>query len=66
MKIIVNGETKTIASGTNVQDYIKSIDFDPETVVAEYDGKIIKKDEYHSCILAEGGELELIRFIGGG
>ncbi len=66
MKIIVNGESKTIASGVNVYDYVKSIELDPETVVAEYDGKIIKKDEYRSCILAEGGELELIRFIGGG
>jgi sulfur carrier protein len=66
MEIIVNGESKTIAPGINVFDYVKSIDLDPETVVVEYDGKIIKRDEYKTCILADGGELELIRFIGGG
>jgi len=66
MEIIVNGESKTTDSGTNVYEYIKSIDLDPETVVVEYNGKIVRLEEYKSCILAEGGELELIRFIGGG
>ena len=66
MEIIVNGESRTIEPGISVDVYIRSLDLDPETVVVEYDGKIIKVEDYNSCILADGGELELIRFIGGG
>ncbi len=66
MEIIVNGEPKTVASGMNVNTYIKSLDLAPDTVVVEYDGRIVQRNEYESCVLADGGELELIRFVGGG
>jgi len=66
MEIIVNGESKMIEPGTSVEVYIRLLDLDPEAVVVEYDTKIIKREDYKTCILADGGKLELIRFVGGG
>ena len=66
MKITVNGETKEIIPETTLVSFIRDMDLNPDTVVAECDGKIIKRDEYDSLVLQEGNVLELIRFVGGG
>lgn len=66
MKIICNGEPKQINPGTSVEHFIESLGIKPETVVAECDGQILKREDYPRHILAEGAVLELIRFVGGG
>jgi sulfur carrier protein len=66
MKIMCNGETKEITPDTTLVSFIRDMDLNPDTVVAECDGSIIKRDEYDTLILSEGNVLELIRFVGGG
>jgi sulfur carrier protein len=66
MKITVNGETKEVAPKTTLVSLITGMGLNPDTVVAECDGKIIKRDEYDSLVLQDGNVLELIRFVGGG
>jgi sulfur carrier protein len=66
MKIICNGETREIKQNTTLVSFIKELDLNPDTVVAECDGTIIKRDEYDTFVLSEGNILELIRFVGGG
>jgi sulfur carrier protein len=66
MKITCNGETKEITSNTTLVNFIKEMELNPDTVVAECDGRIINRDEYDSLVLQDGNVLELIRFVGGG
>jgi len=66
MKIICNGETKEIVRNTTLASFIRNMALNPDTVLAECDGKIIKRDEYDTLVLLEGNVLELIRFVGGG
>jgi thiamine biosynthesis protein ThiS len=66
MKITCNGETKKITPNTTLVSFIRNLDLNPDTVVAECDGKIVHRDEYDTLILSEGCVLELIRFVGGG
>ncbi|MBE9521213.1 MAG: sulfur carrier protein ThiS [Proteobacteria bacterium] len=66
MEIICNGETKDIDPGTTLVTLIKNLDLNPDTVVAECDGRIIKRDEYDTLALTEGMVIELVRFVGGG
>jgi len=66
MKIIVNGEEREAPADVTVADYVRSLGFDPETVVVELDGQILKRVDYADHRLSNGCELELIRFIGGG
>jgi sulfur carrier protein len=66
MKITINGETKEITPNTTLFTFIKDMDLNPDTVVAECDGRIIKRDEYDTLVLSDGNVLELIRFVGGG
>ena len=66
MKITCNGETKDINQNTTLVSFIRDMDLNPDTVVAECDGRIVKRDEYDTLVLSEGNILELIRFVGGG
>ena len=66
MKITCNGETKEITPNTSLISFIRDLDLNPDMVVAECDGTIVKRDDYDALILSEGSVLELIRFVGGG
>jgi len=66
MKITCNGEIKDIDPGITLVALIQNLDLNPDTVVAECDGRIIKRDEYDTLVLTEGNVIELVRFVGGG
>ena len=66
MKITCNGETKEVTPETTLVSFIQDLGLNPNTVVAECDGSIVKREEYDSRVLSEGCVLELIRFVGGG
>ena len=66
MIITCNGETKELNPDTTLVSFIRDMDLNPDTVVAECDGRIIKRDEYDTLILADGNIVELVRFVGGG
>jgi len=66
MKITVNGEQKEAPDMITISDYLTTLNFDPETIVVDLDGTIVKREEYQSKQLKDGCVLELIRFIGGG
>ena len=66
MKITCNGETKNIDQGTTLATLIRNYDLNPDTVVAECDGRIVKRQEYDALVLTEGNIIELVRFVGGG
>lgn len=66
MKVICNGESKNITLNTSVEKFVKEMGIEPDTVVVECNGQILKRGEYVSHILQDGAVLELIRFVGGG
>lgn len=66
MNITCNGETKEITPNTTLKHFIEAMKLNPDSVVAECDSRIIKRDEYDTLVLQEGNVLELIRFVGGG
>lgn len=66
MKIICNGKERTVAPQIKLLDLILDLGLDPDTVVAECNGVVLKREEYDAHLLTEGSVLELIRFVGGG
>jgi sulfur carrier protein len=66
MKIICNGEERFVDEKTRLSGFLQDLGLDADTVVVEYNGRIISKEEYGHWILEEGAVLELIRFVGGG
>jgi sulfur carrier protein len=65
MKVTVNGEEQII-TGMSVYDYLHSIECDPMPIAVELNRLILKKNEYQTTFLAEGDQLEIVWFVGGG
>ena len=68
MKVLrINGEDRQFDSlPATLADLLNIMKVDASTVVAEIDGKIIKKDDFNSAKLSAGQKIELIRIVGGG
>jgi sulfur carrier protein len=66
MKIICNGKEQDVSEGITLADLIRNLALNPDTVVAECNGAIVRPEEYETYVLPENGQLELIRFVGGG
>ncbi len=65
MHITLNGQ-RTESAGHTLYDLIEAQGIDPDSVVAEVNYEIIKKDRWQQHILHEGDIIELLSFVGGG
>ncbi|NIA05308.1 MAG: sulfur carrier protein ThiS [Proteobacteria bacterium] len=66
MQIILNGQQKNLDQNITLSTLLDSLNLQPDTVVAEINGRIIKPGQYPRLGLKEGDKVELIRFVGGG
>lgn len=64
--ILCNGESRRLEREMSVEELLAFLGLNPETVVAELDGRILSRPDYAVTKLTEGATLELIRFVGGG
>ncbi len=63
--VTVNGK-KLNADQKSVLDVIKSLQVEPDVVVAELNQQILASSRFGETILQDGDVLELVRFVGGG
>jgi len=70
MKITLNGEPLQIAAGTTVamlvQRLTEETGRDPRGIAVERNREIVPKSEHALTVLAEGDQIELVQFVGGG
>lgn len=66
MKIIINGQEKHFDRVASVRSLIESICRQPEHVIAEINGAIIKKDLWEKTPIKDGDTVELVTLVGGG
>ena len=61
----INGE-EVRAEGMTVAQYLAQEKLKPETVAVMLGNDILPKSAYESTVLADGDELEVVGFVGGG
>lgn len=66
IEIVANGEPRTIPPGTTVAEFLSAHELDPDLVVVERNGEILRRAEYGSIALGPGDALEIVHFVGGG
>ena len=64
--IRLNGDPRTVAEGTTVAALLAELDVAPERVVVEHNMRILRGDDLAQARIAEGDELEVLQFVGGG
>lgn len=65
-EIVANGEPRQVAPGTTITAFLAAHDLDPDLVVVERNGGILRRADHDATALAPGDALEIVHFVGGG
>ncbi|HEV3139533.1 MAG TPA: sulfur carrier protein ThiS [Vicinamibacterales bacterium] len=66
MIIRVNGDPLEIPAPVSVNGLLARLDIDPRRVAVEHNLVVIKRDAFDRTTVAEGDEVEIVNFVGGG
>lgn len=66
VEVQLNGKPREIAGGLTVTGLLESLELHPGMVVVELNREILERDSYASTTVADGDQLELVHFVGGG
>ncbi len=64
--IDVNGETRAARAGMTVEELLLGHHLDPDVVVVERNGAILRRSQFGDTALAPGDAIEIVHFVGGG
>jgi sulfur carrier protein len=66
MRVKVNGQDAQLEAGTSLERLVSSYRLKPEQIVIELNRKVPAKAVWATTLLAEGDEVEIVKFLGGG
>ena len=66
MRLTVNGETREAPEEATLADLLASLGIDGRRVAVERNREIAPKSLWGQIVLAEGDQLEIVQFVGGG
>jgi thiamine biosynthesis protein ThiS len=65
MKLIINGKNADVEAVT-VAELISQKGLPEKQIIVDFNGAIIKREDWKATLLTEGGSLEILRLVGGG
>ena len=66
MNLFLNGEPQTAPDGATVAAFLDSLGLPRTGIAVERNREIVPKSEHALTALAEGDQIELVQFVGGG
>ena len=66
IRIVINGEARSVAHGQSISELLRALEIAPERVAVELNRRIVKPGEWADTLVAEGAEVEIVQFVGGG
>jgi thiamine biosynthesis protein ThiS len=66
MRITLNGDPHDLPAPLTVGQLLEQLKIDPRVVAVEVDRVIVKRDRYGRHVIADGAEVEIVTFVGGG
>lgn len=66
ISITLNGEPRRFVAGGSVAQLVEEIGLDPKKVAVERNREIVPRSTLADVLLADGDELEIVHFVGGG
>ncbi|MBC8015278.1 MAG: sulfur carrier protein ThiS [Sporomusaceae bacterium] len=66
MQVILNGSMEMLEGEVTLSEFLLIKGMNPDTVIIELNGKIIKKTEWSHVVLSDKDCLEVLKFVGGG
>jgi thiamine biosynthesis protein ThiS len=66
MKIILNGEPRSVVESTTISALVCELNLIPATLLIEHNGLALHREEWNSRALRDGDKVEFIRVVAGG
>lgn len=66
IKVSLNGKEKEFTTELTISQLLEQLNLHPKQVAVEVNREIIKRDRFNDCVLKDGYEIEILRFVGGG
>jgi sulfur carrier protein len=66
MRILLNGEPYDLPGPMTVADLLQHLGIDARRVAVELNVVVLKRGTFASTPIAEGDEVEVVNFVGGG
>ena len=66
IRIVVNGEAKTVPQGFHMAQLLEFLAIDSARVAVELNRSIVRKQDWRSTAVEEGAQIEVVWFVGGG
>ena len=66
IEVVVNGSPKRVPDGLNVRGLLAFLEIDAARVAVELNRSIVRKVDWESAKIAEGANVEVVWFVGGG
>jgi thiamine biosynthesis protein ThiS len=64
--IQLNGDPYELPAPATIAELLARLEIDPRRVAVERNFTVIKRDLYASTALADGDQIEIVNFVGGG
>lgn len=64
--IRLNGDLRTVEEGTTVAALLEQLEVRAPRVVVEHNMRILRAGDFEQACIADGDELEVVQFVGGG
>jgi thiamine biosynthesis protein ThiS len=62
----LNGEPFEIAGPVSISALLATLNIDSRIVAVEHNVVVVKRQQYDETMVADGDEVEIVRFVGGG
>jgi len=62
----LNGEQTAVSEGSTVASFVQQLGLQGRRIAVEVNREILARDFYEQRILADGDEIEIVHFVGGG
>ena len=66
MQVTINGERQSLPEGLSVADLLHQLRLNQRRIAIEVNREIVARELYAAHALAEGDEIEIVQFVGGG
>ncbi len=66
IQISLNGESRSLASGTTVDALVRELGLRSDVVAVELNERLVARTARASTVLREGDRLEVVTLVGGG
>jgi len=66
VRVTINGDPRDVPEGTTVAGLIHHLQLNERRIAVELNRDIILREHYTARLLADGDEVEIVHFVGGG